>query len=80
MTASLHRLATPAPKLWEPQLVEHAATYAAWGGYSDLLELCNDIQAGTRDEADLFSAIREDAGLADWCAPDQWYRTRNGVL
>lgn len=77
MTASIcSAVPQPIRKLWEPDLVEHVAFYADQHGDTDLESLCNKVLAGKADEEDVFSAIREDSALADWCAPDQRYRTR----
>jgi hypothetical protein len=65
-----------AHKVWEPELVEHVAFYAAQGSDTELEQLCDEVLAGITEEEVLFSLIREDPNLSDWCAPDQRYRRR----
>jgi len=69
-----------ARKVWEPELVEHVAFYAAQHGDPELEQLCDEVLAGITDEEVLFSRIREDPDLSDWCAPDQHYRRRSTVV
>ena len=65
-----------AHKVWEPELVEHVAFYAAQHGDAELEQLCDEVLAGTTDEEVVLSLFREDPKLSDWCAPDQRYRRR----
>ncbi|TMQ13043.1 MAG: hypothetical protein E6J90_11340 [Deltaproteobacteria bacterium] len=73
---ALHPVTALDRKIWEPELVEHVASYAAERDDAALEQLCNNVLAGALDEALVFAAIREDADLADWCGRDQHYRRR----
>lgn len=68
---------TAAQRLFEAELVEHVAVYAAEHGDTALEQLCDDALAGATDEQLVLAAIGEDADLTAWCGQDQRYRSRS---
>ncbi len=79
MTAVGLAVAAPATHcVWDPDLVEHVAVFAAERGDIDLAQTCSDVQAGLTDEELLHSIIREDADLTEWCQRERRYVTRGG--
>ena len=68
---------TAAPRLFETELVERVAVYAAEHGDTALELLCDDALAGTTDEQLVHAAIGEDADLTAWCGRGQRYRSRS---
>lgn len=57
-------LASPA-RVWDSELVEHVATWAAEQGDTALESLCDEMLAGVTDEDVLLDSIRNDPALLD---------------
>lgn len=62
-------------RVWDPELVEHVAVYAAEHGDASLEITCDEVLAGLTDEELLHSIIREDAALTEWCQRERRART-----
>lgn len=80
MTVAVSPLLAASRKVWESELIEHIATYAAQNGDTDLEQTCDEVLAGLADECVLLSMVREDAALTEWCSRDRRYATRGGGL
>lgn len=53
-------------RVWEPELVEHVATWAAERGDAPLETTCDEVHAGLTSESVLHAIIREDAELLEY--------------
>lgn len=54
------------PRLYDAELIEHAAVYAAERGDSELEDLCDLVLAGDEPEETVFGIVRNESDLQEW--------------